>query len=117
MDKRKENEIELLQTLVNRKGMQNILDTASRSLENPLFVCDLGYQIICRSDRGACCDEFWENVRHHSYGFPEQIGQIIRSGGFAEIGASDEPHFCTTACLPLIKSPTTRFFPICWQAL
>lgn len=91
MDKRKENEIELLQTLVNRKGMQNILDTASRSLENPLFVCDLGYQIICRSDRGACCDEFWENVRHHSYGFPEQIGQIIRSGGFAEIGASDEP--------------------------
>lgn len=86
-----EKEARLLRALIARKGMQNIVDTAAEVLGNPLFVCDLGYKIICRSSSGGVDDEFWESLRDHNYSLPEQIGQIMRTGDFGKIYATDEP--------------------------
>lgn len=91
MKNRNEQEMKLLHALVNRNGMQDIVDTASEIFGNPVFVCDLGYKIICHSDRDAVHDDFWEYVKNHSYSLPEQIAQIMRTGDFANIYATDEP--------------------------
>lgn len=88
---REEKEMRLLRALIARKGMQKIVDTAASVFGNPLFVCDLGYKIICRSQAGAAQDPFWDSLREHSYSLPEQIAQIMRSGDFSKIYSHDEP--------------------------
>lgn len=85
-----EKEMKLLRTLIERNGMQDIMDTASAVFGNPVFLCDLGYKIICHSDRDSTFDEFWEHMKNHSYSIPEQIAQIMRTGDFAKIYSSDE---------------------------
>ncbi|MDO4305541.1 MAG: helix-turn-helix domain-containing protein [Eubacteriales bacterium] len=86
----KEKEMNLLQALIERNGMQHIIDTAAEAFGNPVFVCDLGYKIICYSDHDAVYDDFWEHMKNHNYSIPEQISQIMRTGDFAKIYASDD---------------------------
>lgn len=86
----KEKETKLLHALIERNGIQHIIDTASEVFGNPLFVCDLGYKIICYSDHDAIYDDFWEHMKNHNYSIPEQISQIMRTGDFAKIYASDD---------------------------
>lgn len=86
----KEKEMKLLQSLIERNGMQHIIDTAAEVFGNPLFICDLGYKIICYSDHDAVYDDFWEHMKNHNYSIPDQIAQIMRTGDFAKIYASDE---------------------------
>lgn len=86
-----EKETRLLRALIDRKGMQNIIDTASQVFGNPVFVCDLGYKILCYSDHDASFDSFWEYLRECSYSMPQQVSQIMRTGDFARIYASDQP--------------------------
>lgn len=86
-----ENEAKLLHALIERNGMQSIVDAASAAFGNPVFVCDLGYKIICHSDQDAEYDEFWEHMKNHNYSIPEQISQIMRTGDFAKIYSSDAP--------------------------
>ena len=97
-----EKEMKLLRTLVERNGMQNIVDTAAQVFGNPVFLCDLGYKIICLSNRDAEFDEFWEHMKNHNYSIPEQIAQIMRTGDFAKIYASDEAR---TGKYPFAESP------------
>lgn len=85
-----EKEQKLLKTLIDRGGMQYILDTASEVFGNPLFVCDLGYKIICCSDRDADYDDLWKHVKDYGYSLPEQILEIMRTGDLARIYGSDE---------------------------
>lgn len=86
----KEKEMQLLHALIERNGMQHIIDTAAEAFGNPVFVCDLGYKIISYSDHGAIYDDFWEQMKKHNYSIPEQISQIMHTGDFAKIYASDE---------------------------
>lgn len=86
-----EKEMRLLQSLIARKGMQHIIDTATEVFENPLLVSDLGYKILCRSSRCDVKDSFWQYLDDHHFSLPEQIAQIMRSGDFARIYATDEP--------------------------
>lgn len=80
-----------MKALIDRYGMQSIVDTAAELLGNPVFVCDLGYKIICYSDHDATYDEFWEHMKSRSYSIPEQISQIMRTGDFVKIYSSDKP--------------------------
>lgn len=86
----KEKEMKLLRALIERNGIQHIVDTASEVFGNPVFVCDLGYKIISYSDHDGVYDEFWEYMKQHTYSLPEQISQIMRTGDFARVYASDE---------------------------
>lgn len=86
-----EKETMLLEALIDRKGMQEIVDKAAAAFENPVFVCDLGCKIICYSDHDADLDGFWEQMKQNSYSIPEQISQIMRTGDFARIYATDMP--------------------------
>lgn len=85
-----EKERKLLHALIERGGMQSILDTASEVFGNPVFVCDLGYKIICCSDRDADYDDFWNHMKSRDYSLPEQILEIMRTGDLARIYDSDE---------------------------
>lgn len=95
----------LLQSLIERNGMQYIIDTAAEVFGNPLFVCDLGYKIIGYSDHEAIYDDFWEYMKNHSYSIPEQISQIMHTGDFAKVYASDETRI---GKYPFAKSPLSR---------
>lgn len=85
-----EKERTLLRTLIDRGGMQHMLDTASEVFGNPVFLCDLGYKIICCSDRDADYDDFWNYMKSHDYSLPEQILEIMRTGDLARVYHSDE---------------------------
>lgn len=71
-----EKEMILFQSLIARKGMQYIVDTAAQIFGNPLFVCDLGYKILCCSSDGPADDPFWTYLREHNYSMPEPISQL-----------------------------------------
>lgn len=86
-----EKEILLLQALIERKGLQNIADTAAQVFGNPVFISDLGYKILCCSQHTSAFDSFWEYLQSSSYSLPEQIAQIMRSGDFSKIYTSDQP--------------------------
>lgn len=91
MEQYEEKEMRLLRALIQRKGMQHILDTAAEVFENPVFVCDLGYKVLGRSGQRDAEDPFWTYLDDHSFGIPEHIAQIMRSGDFAKVYASDAP--------------------------
>lgn len=91
MDNYTEKEMRLLRSLIERKGMQSIIDTATEVFGNPLLVSDLGYKVLCRSNDCTVNDGFWKYLDDHSFSLPEQIAQIMRSGDFAKIYATDEP--------------------------
>lgn len=92
MDKNYEQkEAKLMKALIDRCGMQYIVDTAAELFGNPVFVCDLGYKIICYSDHDSVYDDFWEHMKSRSYSIPEQISQIMRTGDFSKIYSSDKP--------------------------
>lgn len=90
-DDYQEKEVLLLQALVDRNGMQNIVDTAAQVFGNPVFVSDLGYKILCCSRHDSAFDSFWEYLQSNNYSLPEQIAQIMRSGDFSKIYTSDRP--------------------------
>lgn len=97
-----EKEIKLMYALLEREGMQSIADTASEAFQNPVFICDLGYKIICCSDQDAAYDGFWEHLTNHKYSGAEEIAQLMRSGDLARIYESDEPR---TGCYPFARHP------------
>ena len=57
-----EKEMLLLRALIERKGMQNIVDTAAEVFGNPVFVSDLGYKILCRSKNCIPIPTPWDGV-------------------------------------------------------
>ena len=86
-----EREGRILKSLIERRGMQHIMDTAAEVFGNPVFVCDLGYKIVCYSHRDDPVDDFWSSMKEHRYSLPEQIAQIVRTGDFERIYSMDEP--------------------------
>lgn len=80
-----------MKALIDRCGMQHIVDTAAELFGNSVFICDLGYKILCYSDHDATYDDFWEYVKNYNYSIPEQMIQIMRTGDFARIYSTDEP--------------------------
>lgn len=72
------SEPRILHSLINKKGMQNIMDTAAEVFENPLFISDPGYKIICCSDNEGICDDFWEQVKKGKHSDPAFVSQIIQ---------------------------------------
>lgn len=91
MNRYEEKEGRILKSLIERKGMQHIVDTAAEAFGNPVFVCDLGYKIVCHSHRECAVDAFWNTMKEHRYSLPEQIAQIVRTGDFEKIYSMDEP--------------------------
>lgn len=87
----REKEIRLMRTLVDGSTLQETVDISAEIFENPVFVCDLGYKILCFSKRGAINDKFWEKMTEYSYSRPEVITQIMRTGDFSRVYASDTP--------------------------
>lgn len=96
------NELRILQSLISKKGMQSIVDTAAEVFGNPLFVSDPGYKIICSSKREAAEDEFWKLVEGGGHSAPEYIAQILRSGDLGKVYKDDAPH---VGKYPFAKKP------------
>ncbi|MDD5923151.1 MAG: hypothetical protein PUC44_08290, partial [Eubacteriales bacterium] len=87
----------LFDSLLSRGGLQKILDVAADILGNPLFVCDMGVNVVAKSDTPAVDDPAWSNDPSDHIAV---IRSSAKSGDFAKMYATDEAFISSNPVSP-----------------
>ena len=87
----------LFDSLLSRGGLQKILDVAADILGNPLFVCDMGVNVVAKSDTPAVDDPAWSNDPSDHIAV---IRSSAKSGDFAKMYATDEAFISSNPASP-----------------
>ena len=86
MNRLDSNRLLLFEALLSRSGLQGILDTAASIIGNPLFACDMGVNVVAKSNSPSVDDPAWSDD-------PSDHVSVIRSsaqsGDFARMYATD----------------------------
>ena len=87
----------LFEALLSHSGLQGILNKAASILRNPLFACDMGINVVAKSDSENVDDPAWSDD-------PSDHIAVIRSsalsGDFAKMYASDRAFISTNPASP-----------------
>lgn len=92
---------QLLDALIERKGIQNLMDVAEAVFDNPVFVGDISMNILCHS-QGDPNDPFWNQVCTLGYANESIIKDCNKNGGFGELYQTDQPQI---KIFPFTDSP------------
>ena len=80
----------IFEALLEHGGVGSVLDVGSRALGNPVFVLDMAWNVVEKSDPGEFGEAFWESF--FSAGeVGGAIDQLDRAGVYAKLLASDVP--------------------------
>lgn len=82
----------LLQALIERKGLQHLVDVAAEVFRNPLFIMDLSGKFLARSER-AEDRQIWETMFPDHRLVAEDMYTVERAGIFEVLLGQDEPVF------------------------
>lgn len=80
----------LLDSLLERKGFQYIMDVAEEVFENPVFVGDISLNVLCHSSK-AYSDPFWDYLCAVGYANASIMKESNRNGDFNALYSSDAP--------------------------
>ena len=87
----------LFDALLSRTGLQGILNVAADIIGNPLFACDMGVNVVAKSDSASVDDPAWSDD-------PADHVAVIRasakSGDFAKTYATDQASISSNAASP-----------------
>lgn len=82
----------IFEALLEHGGVGSVLDAGSRVLGNPVFIMDMAWNVVEKSDSSDFGEAFWEDF--FSAGEAgDAIDQLDRAGVYAKLLASDEPVF------------------------
>ena len=97
-----EGKIKILNSLIERKGAQFILDTASEVLGNPIFVGDSCYKVFMCSNVNAPekSDLFWEGVQRTGLTNREDVMKTFSGKEFRLMYQQDEPVLAEFSFIP-----------------
>lgn len=82
----------IMTALLDRKGMQHIINTASDVFGNPVFVGDISLNVLCYSET-KCDDPFWNIVKTAKFANENILKECSRNGAFNDLYSSDRPQF------------------------
>jgi sugar diacid utilization regulator len=81
----------LLESLVQGKGIQNVVDIGSILLEKPMFVRDTSFKLLAHTKDVEIDDTVWNNVVKRGYHTYEDIKKMIKTRSFEQFNASIGP--------------------------
>lgn len=90
-----EKKSKLMNSLIDRQGMQHIMDTAREVFENPVFVSDLSFNTLCYSKDELPGDRFWNEVSMSGFASEFIIKQFNYKGQYEQLYSKDEPRLST----------------------
>ena len=92
-----QKKLALFDALLSRRGLQGILNAAAEILGNPLFACDMGINVVAKSETPFVDDPAWSDD-------PSDHIAVIRSsalsGDFAKMYATDKAFISTNPASP-----------------
>ncbi len=81
----------LFESLVQGKGIQNIVDISSELLKKPMFVRDTSFKLLAYTKNVEIDDVVWNNVIKRGYHTYEDIKKMIRAKAFEQLEKSATP--------------------------
>lgn len=88
-----EKKLIILSALVERGGLQHIINVASKILCNPIFVYDLSRKILAKSDSSPEDKETWAQLFPDGYMMFNNLVEVENAGVYTQIFSSDKPVF------------------------
>jgi sugar diacid utilization regulator len=81
----------LLESLVQGKGIQNVVDMSSTLLEKPMFVRDTSFKLLAFTKNVEIDDVVWNNVVKMGYHTYEDVKKMMRANAFEQLDRSSAP--------------------------
>ena len=88
----KDKKLYILQALIDQKGLQGIIDSATEVINNPIFLSDRGIKVVAHSNVDKVDDVLWDSVVK-IMGPPvnKYLNEIKKTGDGIRIYSEDEP--------------------------
>lgn len=83
----------ILNALIERSGLQHIINVASKVLGNPIFVYDLSWRILAKSDSRPEDQEIWAQLFPDGHLVFNDLVEVENAGIFTQIFNNDQPVF------------------------
>ena len=81
----------LLESLVQGKGIQNVVDIGSMLLQKPMFVRDTSFKLLAHTKNVEIDDVVWNNVVKRGYHTYEDVKKMMRIRAFEQLNRSSAP--------------------------
>ncbi len=81
----------LLESLVQGKGIQDVVDTGSMLLEKPMFARDTSFKLLAYTKNVEIDDVVWNNVVKRGYHTYEDIKKMMKARAFERLNESNAP--------------------------
>ncbi|MGB4430006.1 MAG: hypothetical protein WBI48_10285 [Thermacetogeniaceae bacterium] len=90
----------LLNALIERRGLQYIVNVASQVMNNPIFVYDTSWKILAKSNSRPEDEETWAKLFPEGHLVFKDLLEVERAGIFAQLLNDDKPIFGSFAFFP-----------------
>ena len=81
----------LLESLVQGKGIQNVVDIGSKLLQKPMFVRDTSLKLLAHTKNVKIDDAVWNSVVKRGYHTYEDVKKMMNLRAFEKLNASSSP--------------------------